>query len=91
MSLSIVPFVPLANGQRQLLNGVNYDESPDYLKMEIRITNTVNAPDSWKKYLNAPYNDDGCIWLAGVLCDGQFTGSTVTYNAQIGLKRVQKK
>lgn len=91
MSLSIVPFVPLANGQRQLLNGVNYDESPDYLKMEIRITNTVNAPDSWKKYLNAPYDDDGCIWLAGVLCDGQFTGSTVTYNAQTGLKRVQKQ
>lgn len=90
MSLSVVPYLQTGQG-KQLLDGRIVEQLGEYTQREALALNRVNVPDSWRKILDDPLDEQGLLWLKGQVVDGMWQherkGISLVYTKESGMTK----
>lgn len=92
MSLPLIPY-SVTGGQRQLLDGQILDMLPEFSAPEALALNRVNVPGSWQRKFKLEPDEEGIVWIAGTIQDGNWISETahyrLVYSKEVGMTGIK--
>ncbi|WP_267369802.1 MULTISPECIES: CRISPR-associated helicase/endonuclease Cas3 [unclassified Pantoea] len=92
MSLPVVPYVETARG-KQLCDRQYLSQLSEFSLPEALALNRVNVPGSWQRRYRLEPDEEGMVWIAGTLKNGQWTAEMVdyylVYSKEVGMSLIQ--